>query len=35
MQWKNGVTSINDLQTAQGSIDPETYQTSAQVFQLK
>ena len=30
-QWSN---SINDLQTAQGTINPETYQTKAEVKQL-
>ena len=29
-RWSN---SINDIQTAQGSINPEVYQTSARVFQ--
>jgi len=29
-KWSN---SINDIQTAQGTIDPEVYQTSARVFQ--
>ena len=29
-KWSN---SINDIQTAQGSINPEVYQTSARVFQ--
>ena len=29
-KWSN---SINDIQTAQGTINPETYQTSARVFQ--
>ena len=30
-KWSN---SINDLQTAQGTINPEVYQTSARVKQL-
>ena len=30
-KWSN---SINDLQTAQGTISPEVYQRSAQVKQL-
>ena len=29
-RWSN---SINDIQTAQGTINPEDYQTSARVFQ--
>ena len=29
-KWSN---SINDIQTAQGQINPEEYQTSARVFQ--
>ena len=32
---ESGVISINDLQTAQGTINPEVYQTKAQVKQLK
>ena len=34
MQWKNGVIPLNDLQTAQGTIDPAVYQRNAFVRQL-
>ena len=35
MRWKSGVIQLMILQTAQGTINPEVYQTSAEVFQSR